>query len=264
MQIRVYSVDLHVPARGNISERIQRGFYPRIHAEGQDARNAYGNYFATYVERDVRNLLKVHDLQLFETFVRLCAGRVGQLLNLTSLGNDAGVSATTAREWIHLLESCFILHRLQPYHANLGKRLVKTPKLYFVDVGLAAYLNGIETPEQVGTHPLRGSLFENLVVSELIKFRLNRGREPRLLFYRDSAGTEVDVLFPVGPDWLPIEIKSARTVSSDAFAGLQAFSVLRKDKGSRGLLVYGGREHQVRSQGTVTGLPTLHRCLPPH
>lgn len=244
-----------------IQNLIQSGFYPRIHAEGNDAFTTYRNYFATYVERDVRNLLKVHDLQLFETFVRLCAGRVGQLLNLTSLGNDAGVSATTAREWIHLLETSFILYRLPPYHSNLGKRLVKTPKVYFVDVGLAAYLNGIEIPEQLATHPLRGALFENLVVSDLMKYRLNRGRDSRLYFYRDSSGMEVDVLYPVGPDWLPIEIKSGQTVSRNFFSGLNAFEKIRQDQGPKGLLVYGGRDCQERSQGTVSGLSTLASCL---
>jgi predicted AAA+ superfamily ATPase len=242
---------------------IHSGFYPRVYAEGLNPREAYRDYFATYVERDVRNLLKVHDLQLFETFVRLCAGRVGQLLNLTSLGNDIGLAASTVREWLNLLETSFILYRLPPYHANLGKRLVKTPKLYFVDTGLAAHLNGIEEASQLNTHPLRGQLFENLVVSELTKYRIHRGREPRLYFYRDSTGNEVDVLYPSGPDWLPVEIKSGQTVSSDAFKGLNVFQSVRTDSGPPGLLVYGGTEHQNRSVAQVTGLPTLHQCLPP-
>ncbi|MCC5842799.1 MAG: ATP-binding protein [Verrucomicrobia bacterium] len=241
---------------------IHSGFYPRVHADGLNPREAYRDYFATYVERDVRSLLKVHDLQLFETFVRLCAGRVGQLLNLTSLGNDIGLAASTVREWLNLLETSFILYRLPPYHTNLGKRLVKTPKLYFVDTGLAAHLNGIEEASQLNTHPLRGQLFENLVVSELTKYRIHRGREPRLYFYRDSTGNEVDVLYPSGPDWLPVEIKSGQTISSDAFKGLNVFQSVRPDAGPPGLLVYGGTENQSRSAGRVTGLPTLHGCLP--
>lgn len=241
---------------------IYNGFYPRIHAGNLQPREAYRDYFATYVERDVRTLLKVHDLQLFETFVRLCAGRVGQLLNLTSLGNDVGLAASTVREWLNLLETSFIIHRLPPYHANLGKRLVKTPKLYFVDVGLAAWLNGIEEEAQMNTHPLRGHLYENLVVSELYKYRIHHGREPRMYFYRDSVGNEVDVLFPQGPDWLPVEIKSAQTIASNAFDGLRVFQSIRQDAGPPGLLVYGGAETRRRSREQVTGLPTLIDFLP--
>lgn len=240
---------------------LHKGFYPRIHAAGLPATEAYRNYFATYVERDVRNLLHVRDVHLFETFVRMCAGRIGQLLNIQSLANDTGVSATTAREWISLLETSFILYRLPPWHANLGKRLVKSPKLYFVDVGLASYLLGIEEASQLTHHPLKGNLFENLVVSELVKHRLNQGKEARMHFYRDSNGREVDVLYPIGPTPLPIEIKSSQTIHPKAFDGLKHFAKLLNKNGPKGLVVYGGQETQQRTRGTLCGFHHLAVAL---
>lgn len=261
----LYPLSLHeladyIPPLSN-EERIQRGFYPGVHSSALPVPDAYRNYFNTYVERDVRNLLKVHDLHHFETFVRLCAGRIGQLLNLQSLANDTGISATTVREWLSLLETSFLLYRLPPWHANIGKRLVKSPKLYFVDVGLAAYLIGIEQASQITTHPLKGNLFENLVVSEFVKHRLNHGKEARIHFYRDSNGREVDVLFPLGPDWLPVEIKSGQTITPKAFDGLRHFSSLRQDHGPKGLVVYGGDASQNRTHGRLCGLGHLPQVL---
>jgi predicted AAA+ superfamily ATPase len=233
---------------------IHRGFYPRLYERALDPYPVLRDYFQTYVERDVRNLLRVHDLQTFETFVRLCAGRVGQLLNLTSLANDAGVSPTTAREWMGLLETSFVLFRLTPYHANLGKRLIKSPKLYFHDVGLAAYLCGIEEESHLANHPLRGQFFENLVVADLLKRRFNAGRDNRLCFFRDSGGNEVDLLYPIGPNFLPIEVKAGRTLTSSSFKGLTRFNEIRIDQGPRGMVVYGGIDQQDRTAGTATGL----------
>jgi predicted AAA+ superfamily ATPase len=233
---------------------IQRGFYPRLHEQQLDPYPVLRDYFQTYVERDVRSLLRVHDLQTFETFIRLCAGRVGQLLNLTSLANDAGISPTTARDWIGLLETSFILFRLTPYHANISKRLIKSPKLYFHDVGLAAFLCGIEEDRHLKNHPLRGNLFENIVVADLLKQRFNRGRDNRLCFFRDSTGNEVDLLYPLGPDFLPVEIKAGQTVSQDWFRGLSIFKKLRTDNGPPGLIVYGGEQGQRRNNGTVVPL----------
>lgn len=240
---------------------IHRGFYPRLHGRPLDPNPILRDYFATYVERDVRQLLKVHDLLAFETFVRLCAGRIGQLLNLSSLAADAGISATTARQWISLLEASFVLFRLPPWHANLGKRLIKTPKLYFHDVGLAAYLCGIEEASQLTTHPLRGNFFENLVISELVKTRHNRARDPRLLFYRDRAGFEVDALYPLGPRLLPVEIKSGQTLHSGFFNGFRKLAALAPEIEPRGLLVFGGSDIQNRSAGTACGIWQLADTL---
>jgi hypothetical protein len=241
----------------NLEVVLQRGFYPRLYEQPLDPYSILRDYFQTYVERDVRSLLRVHDLQLFETFVRLCAGRVGQLLNVTSLANDVGISPTTARDWIGLLETSFILFRLMPYHANISKRLIKAPKLYFHDVGLAAFLCGIEEDRQLKTHPLRGNLFENMVVADLLKQRFNRGRDNRLCFFRDSTGNEVDLLYPLGPDFLPVEIKAGQTVSQDWFRGLRMFRKIRVDSGPPGLIVYAGKQMQRRSEGTVTPLETM-------
>ena len=166
-----------------VDDILYSGFYPRIHDQGLDPRQALGDYFETYVERDVRQLGEIRNLSSFRRFVRLCAGRVGQLVNLASLGADAGVSHTTAREWLTVLEASYIVFQLEPFHTNLQKRLIKSPKLYFYDVGLASYLVGIEHAKQVATHPLRGSLFENTVVIEALKHRFNRGRQSNLSFF---------------------------------------------------------------------------------
>jgi predicted AAA+ superfamily ATPase len=238
----------------DIDPLMHRGFYPRLHEHPLEPHQILRDYFATYVERDVRQLLKIHDMLLFETFARLCAGRVGQLLNLSSLAADAGISATTARQWISLLEASFVLFRLPPWHANLGKRLIKTPKLYFHDVGLAAYLCGIEESTQLSNHPLRGNFFENMVISELIKNRFNHARDARLLFYRDRAGFEVDALYPLGPKMLPIEIKSGRTLHGKWFKAFGQLADLSPEIKPHGLLVYGGNDIQKRTAGTACGI----------
>ncbi|MDP2821307.1 MAG: ATP-binding protein [Sulfuritalea sp.] len=174
----------------NADTLIQRGFLPRIHDQGLDPTQALADYFETYVQRDLRELVAVRDLRRFERFVRLCATRTGQLLNQNSLASDAGVSPKTVAAWLSVLEACFIVFTLPPFHAKLGKRLVKSPKLYFYDVGLAAFLLGIESPAHVAAHPLRGALFETLVVTEVLKWRFNRGQVNNLHFYRDSNGNE--------------------------------------------------------------------------
>ena len=185
-------------ASDTIDDIIYSGFYPRILDQGLDPRQALGDYFETYVERDVRRLGEIRNLSSCRLFVRLCAGRVGQLVNLSSLGSDAGVSHTTAREWLTVLETSYIIFQLPPFHANIRKRLVKSPKFYFYDVGLASYLIGIENAGQVTTHPLRGALFENVVVAEALKHRFNRGRQSNLSFFRDSRGLECDLFRETG------------------------------------------------------------------
>lgn len=245
----------------SLEQMLFNGFYPRLYERPMSPYRLLRDYFATYVERDVRSLLKVHDLQLFETFIGLCAGRVGQLLNLTALAADAGVSSTTAREWISLLETSFILFRLTPWHANIGKRLVKMPKLYFYDVGLAVHLCGVEDASQLRNHPLRGAFFENMIIGDMLKSRYNQGRDSRFCFYRDSTGKEVDLLYPIGPDYLPVEMKSGRTISSEWFSGLKSFAKIRTDSGPPGLVVYGGDENQNRSAGRICGWQSVPQVL---
>ncbi len=243
-----------------LDEIIFSGFYPRILDQGLDPRQALGDYFETYVERDVRRLGAIRNLSAFRLFVRLCAGRVGQLVNLSSLGSDAGVSHTTAREWLTVLEASYIVFRLPPFHTNIRKRLVKSPKLYFHDVGLASYLLGIESPAQVATHPLRGALFENVVVSEASKHRFNRGRQPNLSFFRDSSGLECDVLYETGHGISAIEAKSGATVASDYFTAINRVGELVSEVAAKSV-VYGGSERQTRSGCEVMPLAELAASL---
>lgn len=243
---------LHGPRwRPSLAEVMLQGFYPRIHDRGLDASQALADYFVTYIERDLRQLAAVHDLQRFERFVRLCAGRVGQVLHLNNLGNDAGVSHATARAWIDLLQTSYIVHLLPPWFTNTGKRLVKSPKLYFHDVGLACWLLGLRTPEQVLRDPLWGSLFENFIVMEALKDRLNAGDSAPLHFYRDAAGNEVDLLMPVGARWHALEIKAGATVNPDYFKGLRAFAAHHPHACAGGGVIFGGEQGQSRSDWPV-------------
>lgn len=227
---------------------LLHGFYPRIFDKKLNPTQALGDYFETYVERDLRLLVNVRDLSLFQKFVKLCAGRVGQLLNLQSLANDVGVSHTTARNWLTLLEASFIVFRLQPYHRNISKRLIKSPKIYFYDVGLASYLLGLENEMQVSRDPLRGNLFENMAVVEILKYRYHQGKKNNLSFYRDSSGNEVDVLMEFGPDLFPVEIKAGATITKDYFRGLKHFSKINKSLPWGSGLIYGGEETQQRAE----------------
>ena len=247
-------------ASGAIDDIIYSGFYPRILDRGREPRQALGDYFETYVERDVRRLGGIRNLSAFRRFVRLCAGRTGQLLNLSSLGSDAGVSHTTAREWLTVLETSYVVFQLPPYHANVRKRLIKSPKLYFYDVGLASYLLGIESARQVATHPLRGPLFENVVVAEALKHRFNRGLSPNLSFFRDSRGLECDLLYETGGRVRAIEIKAGATVASDYFGALDRVEELLPAVSGK-TVVYGGAESQARSDREVVPLSGLSGVL---
>lgn len=231
---------------------LYTGFYPRIYDQDLEPTQALGDYFETYIERDLRQISEIRNLSGFRTFVKLCAGRVGQLLNMQSLGNDAGVSHTTIREWISVLEASYIVFLLPPFFGNVSKRLVKSPKLYFYDVGLAAFLLGIENEKQIHTHPLRGALFENLVVMEALKHRYNSGRRSNLHFYRESAGREVDLVYTLADRLIAIEVKSGATIATSHFKALEALTRLMPDRVQGRLLVYGGEEGQTRSEVVVT------------
>ncbi len=246
--------------RGAIDEILYTGFYPRIFDQGLEPRQALGDYFETYVERDVRRLGEIRNVSSFQRFVRLCAGRIGQLTDMVSLGADAGVSHTTARNWLNILETSYIAFRLPSFRRNIRKRLVKSPKLYFYDVGLASYLIGIERAAQVATHPLRGALFENMVVVEALKYRFNRGRSANLSFYRDSRGLECDLLVETGLGMSAIEIKSGATIASDYFGSLKSVAKLIPDVSTKAV-VYGGRVRQSRSAGEVVPFDELYDLL---
>ena len=247
-------------ASNEIDEILYSGFYPRIHDRKLEPRQALGDYFETYVERDVRRIGEIRNLPSFRRFVRLCAGRIGQLVNLTSLGADTGVSHTTARHWLALLEAGYIAFRLPPFHANIRKRLVKSPKLYFYDVGLASYLIGIEHARQIATHPLRGALFENAVVVDTLKHRFNRGRRSNLSFFRDKRGLECDLLYETGDGIGAIEVKAGATIASDYFRAFKRVAkVLPRIRGKA--VVYGGVDPQFRGDIEVAPLADLTKVL---
>lgn len=246
----------------DMAQTLLTGFYPRIHDQGLDPSQALGDYFATYVERDLRQLAAIHDLQSFERFVRLCAGRIGQLVNLASLANDTGISVSTVRNWLELLQASYILHVLPPWFTNTSKRLVKSPKLYFCDVGLACWLLDLRTREQVERDPLLGNLVENLVVADVLKQRYNRGETGPLYFYRDAKGNEVDLLIPTGRQFHAVEIKAGATVNPDYFRGLSRFSEAFPDAVASRHVIYGGEARQARSTVTVIPWRRLGRDLP--
>ncbi len=252
------SIDLdalgrRVPPKTRSSKRklmktLFTGFYPRIHDKRLDPQEWLRNYYQTYVERDVREIQNVGDLETFGRFVRLAAGRSGQLLNLSSLGADCGITHTTARRWLSILEASFLIAILRPHHQSFRKRLVKSPKLHFLDTGLMCYLLRIRSPEDLEVHASRGAVFESFVISELMKASLHAGREPALSFWRDSTGHEVDVVVESGGEpGVPVEVKSGRTVASDAYRGLDFWRGLARDPKAPAVLVHGGMESYRRN-----------------
>jgi len=234
-----------------INRLLHAGGYPRIHADGLDPSVALGDYFATYVEHDLRELINLRNIRQFELFVRLAAGRTAQLLNLQSLAADTGISGVTAREWLSLLEASFIVFLFPPWFANIGKRLTKSPKLYFHDVGLASWLLGIRQESHLDVHPLKGQIFENLVVLEIMKRLMNQGKHPQLHFYRDSSGLETDLVLEEGDGLVITEIKSGQTIAGEAFASLQKTRKILGERVKRMCLIYGGTERQQRSEVKV-------------
>ena len=220
-------------------EFIYQGFMPRLYSEQVNPTRLYRNYYQTYIERDIRQMINLRSLTDFENFTRLLAGRVGQVLNLSSLANDVGVSSTTLKEWLSVLEASHAIFRLNPYFENFGKRIIKSPKIYFTDVGLASYLLGIESPALAARDPLIGNLFENMVVIEALKARLNAGKEPELYFYRDNKGNEVDLLFRQNRQLIPIEIKSAMTFNPEFAKGIAQFQKIASST-QKGYIIYAG------------------------
>jgi uncharacterized protein len=220
-------------------EYIFQGFYPRIYSEQSDPQTLYRNYLRTYVERDVRQILNIKDLTLFEQFIHLLAGRTGQVLNLHSLGNDIGVTGKTLKEWLSVLEASFIVFRLPPYFENFGKRIIKSPKLYFTDTGFLCYLLGIEKPAQIMRDPAFGRLFENLVVIEALKARTNQGKMPNLYFFRDNNQHEVDLIYSKTRTLFPIEIKASMTWNPDFLSGINYFQRTVPSAG-KGAVIYSG------------------------
>ena len=221
---------------------LLRGCYPPLYDRDVAPSAWFGAYVTSYVERDVRQLLKIQELETFQRFIRLCAGRTGQLLNYSSLGTECGITHNTVKAWISVLEASYIIFLLRPHHANFKKRLVKMPKLYFHDVGLASWLLGIRTTEHVATHPLRGALFETFIMGELIKSRYNQAEPASLFFWRDSNGNEVDVIAEQDGKLMPLEIKSGKTLNQESTAGLKKWLSLAGSNYTSPTLIYAGEE----------------------
>jgi len=231
----------------NMNALLYKGGYPGVFDMPGGAKHFYPNYIRTYVERDVRQLKNISDLYTFERFVRLCAGRVGQLLNLSNLAVECGIDGKTAASWLGVLEASFVVFRLYPWHENFNKRIVKMPKLYFYDTGLVSSLLGIEYASQWEYHPLRGAIFENLVILEHQKRMFNSGQRGKLYFWRDSNGNEVDLIIDSGGIKKAVEIKSGQTIHPDFFKGIGYWNKISGSTG--GSIIYGGMDKQVRSDG---------------
>jgi predicted AAA+ superfamily ATPase len=244
-----------LPTTPSLEERLWRGGYPALHAEHRDPLPAhwFAGYLATYIERDVRQLLNIGNLLTFQRFVTMCAARSGQLLNLNSLGADCGISQPTARQWLTVLQASHLVALLPPYHRNFGKRLVKTPKLYFLDSGLLCYLMRIASPDDLVHHAMRGAIFETWVVSETLKHRFNRGLTADLYFWRDNHGVEVDLVFEHGQRLQSVECKSGTTYSADWLGPARRWREFAGAEAADPVLVYGGEashaqaDHQVLS-----------------
>jgi uncharacterized protein len=245
----------------SLDNYIYHGMYPRIYKDEINSTKFYRDYVQTYVERDVPKMVNVKDLSLFQHFLKLCAGRVGQIFNSHGLSNELGVSHHTVNNWLSILEASFLIFKLQPYFENFGKRIIKSPKIYFTDTGLAAYLLDITSVEQVSRDPLRGGLVENLVISEFMKSRFNKGYEPSFYFYRDSNGREVDLIFKSGNNLIPIEIKSSRTFHSDFLQGIKYFKKIAGDRSPTGILIYSGDQEQVVDGVHVYNYKNVERAM---
>ena len=249
------------PIAGQYESLIFKGQYPRIYDRDIAPTDFYPSYIQTYVERDVRLMKNIGDINSFIQFTHLCAGRIGQLLNYTSLANDAGISPNTAKAWLSILESSYIVYRLHPYHRNFNKSLVKSPKLFFYDTGVACSLLGIHEADQVRLHFLKGSLFENFIINEFIKHNFNRGKNVQPYFWQDNHGKEVDCLLVEGERVTPVEIKSGKTISSSYLENIKYWRSLANLPDDKGYVVYGGDQSLQTSGGELISWRNLNRIL---
>lgn len=241
----------------SVEEQILMGFYPGVYDKKQEPYKAYRNYYETYIERDLRQLINIKDLKKFQLFVRLCAGRIGQLYNASNLSNEVGVSVPTIQHWTSILETSFIVFFLQPWFSNIGKRLIKTPKMYFIDVGIASYLLGNENTNHIATHPQRGALFENMVVIDLLKQRYNRGLDNNLFFYRDNHQNETDILARQGSYLTAYEVKVSQTFHADFLKGLNYIQSLIPDSIGNRYLVYSGKDEYELNNAQIVNYRNL-------
>lgn len=234
-----------------LEDYLYQGFMPNIHHKKMRPTPYYRSYLETYIEKDVRKLINLKDLLTFQRFLKLCAGRIGQILNTNSLGNELGISHHTVKHWLSILQATFVIQLLPPYFENFGKRLIKSPKLYFFDVGLACFLLDIENPKQLERDPLRGNLFENMVVMDLFKTRFNQGTSANLYYYRDSLQHEVDIIYKKAHEFIALEIKSSQTIDTSFFKNLKYFSQITHPRCQKSYLVYGGKECYINSDMAI-------------
>lgn len=234
-----------------IDKVLYSGFYPRIYDKKLNPTEALAFYVSTYIERDMRELLNIKDLGKFEMFLKICAGRTAQIVNLSNMANDCGITHNTARSWLDVLEASYIIFLVRPHHANFGKRLIKAPKLYFTDVGLAAYLLEISDTAHLASHPLKGQLFENFVVADLLKARYNGGHRNNIYYYRDNTGNEIDVILDNGVTTTPVEIKLGATLNNDYFKSLRFYKKINPKGCEKPVLIYGGVENEKRDDVDV-------------
>ncbi|MCK4678444.1 MAG: ATP-binding protein [Bacteroidales bacterium] len=240
---------------------LYRGFYPAIYSQDLNPTKSYRYYYETYLERDLRQMIQIKDLDLFQKFIRICAGRIGNIFNASSIANEIGASVPTIKSWMSILQASYIVMLLQPYYENINKRLIKSPKIYFYDVGLASYLLGIEDFKQISRDPLRGGLFENLIVMELVKYRFNQGLNHNLYFYRDSHHNEIDIVFKKGQELYAFEIKSAQTFHPGFLKGLNYFDSVFNDRVKQKFLVYDGTFEHVLDKKHVINFRNLTSSL---
>jgi predicted AAA+ superfamily ATPase len=233
----------------SIEEHLFLGGYPSVVHDRINPEAWFSSYVRTYVERDVRLVKNIADLNTFQRFVYLCAGRIGQQINLTSLGNDTGVDYKTVQSWLNILQASYIIYTLPPYYKNFNKRLTKSAKLYFYDTGLACYLLGIKNFNELINHGYRGALFENFIIVEMLKNRFNKGQRSNLYYWRDSSGNEIDVLIDQGSTQIPVEIKSAATLNMDFFKGLTYWQKLTGQ--TEGHIVYSGEAKKHKNYSVI-------------
>jgi len=257
LRLLPFSFEELKPDTAHYESLIFKGQYPPVYDRAIAPTDFYPAYIQTYFERDVRLMKNIGDSNAFIQFTRLCAGRIGQLLNIASLASDAGISPNTARAWLSILESSYILYRLQPYYRNFSKRLVKSPKLYFYDTGVACSLLGIREESQVNLHYLKGGLFENLILNEFIKHNFNRGEHQQPYFWQDSHGKEIDCLLVNGDNTTPVEIKSGKTLSMSYFDNLRDWYQLNAASENLGYVVYGGEQSMQTGSGALVSWKAL-------
>lgn len=245
----------------SFAQYLVNGFYPRIYDKKMKPRDLYSNYVRTYIERDIRLLKSVHDLSAFHNFLKTCAHRCGQLLNLSSIANDCGITHNTIKSWLSLLEASYIIFLLKPHHKNFNKRLIKMPKLYFYDSGLAAYLADIQDHKHLLSHPLKGGLYESFIISELFKRKLNEGEQPNMFFWRDKLGREIDCLIDTGTKRIPIEIKSGQTVTDEYFKDIMYYNKLSKGDPKDAYVVYAGDQNQKRNAANLISWKALNKIV---